>query len=178
MTDTTWVLDPPTTITTKRLVLRHFNMADAPALAAHLDNLEISKWVTTMPHPYTVEDARWFIENLDAPLRFAITLRETGELIGCVGIGKELGYWLAPAQWGKGLMKEATTALVTYWFNHTDDELPSGYFVGNERSASVLYHLGAVDDRVITQTCRALGQDVPCQRLILTKAAWQSRQNR
>ena len=178
MTDTTWVLDPPTTITTKRLVLRRFGMDDALALAAHLDNIEISKWVTTMPHPYTVDDARWFIENLNGPLVFAITLRETGDVIGSVGLKGEIGYWLAPTQWGKGIMKEATTAVITYWFNQTDDPMVSGYFVGNERSASVLYHHGFVDDRRITQHCRALDRDVPCQRLILTKAAWLSRQTR
>lgn len=165
------------TLETERLILRHMDMGDADRLAVLLNDLEISKWVTTMPYPYTVDDARWFIENRNGPLLFAITLRETGELIGSVALKAEIGYWLAPAHWGKGIMKEATTAMITHWFNHTDDPLVSGYFVGNERSASVLYHHGFVDDLRITQHCRALGQDVECQRLRLTKAAWLSRQS-
>lgn len=165
------------TLLTERLCLRPFNMGDAPALAQHLDDISISEWITTMPHPYTLADAQWFIENCDAPLRFAIVLQKTGRLIGGIAIDRELGYWLAPAFWRLGLMKEATTALLSHWFEHHEADVPSAYFLGNARSASVLYHLGFVDHGQTEQHCRARDKMMPSQRLLLTKAAWRMRQS-
>ena len=65
-----------------------------------------------IPHPYTMEDARQFLTTIDSGglVRFAVTLRSDGRLIGGVGLNieeqherAELGYWLGVQYWGKGL---------------------------------------------------------------------------
>jgi RimJ/RimL family protein N-acetyltransferase len=162
------------TLTTERLLLRPLNMSDAQAIADNLNDLEVSQWLTAVSHPYGVQDAERFVEHGNAPLRFGLELRSSGEFIGSCSIIKDLGYWLNSSHWRLGLMKEACLKLVTYYFEQGHEQLTSGYFVGNERSASVLYHLGFEKTGVEQKDCLARGGHFASQRLLLTKAAWQS----
>lgn len=58
-------------------------------------------------------DARqWFDQNIKNPERYAVALKETGELIGFCGIKhidgiNDFGYFFRKAFWGKGLAHEA-----------------------------------------------------------------------
>ena len=106
------------TLRTARLLLRAPTVDDAPVLAASLDNFEISKWLTVVPHPYTQADAQWFIdENLAG--RFNARLLWSGDrFIGVMGIDGELGYWLDQAAWGQGYATEAAIASLKYGFNN------------------------------------------------------------
>ena len=61
------------------------------------------------------------------PETFAIVLKETGNLIGCIGLNfhsdlakkddeAELGYWLGVPWWGKGFMPEAGREMLRHAF--------------------------------------------------------------
>ncbi len=105
--------------------VRSFREADAPALARHANNRKI--WINLrdqFPHPYSVQDAREFIELTlcqDPETHFAIVVE--GEAVGAVGfklnadierVSVEIGYWLGEAYWGRGIVAEALVAMTRY----------------------------------------------------------------
>ena len=84
---------------------------------------------------------------------FAIVVKETGKLIGTIGLiddpkrecsgSRMLGYALGEAYWGHGYMTEASQALVHYGMNVLQLRLISAYcYPFNERSKRVLTKLG------------------------------------
>lgn len=163
----------PQLIKTERLILRPYRAADASRVVAILSNLDVSRWLSSVPHPFTVDDLRLFIPEGKSrwPNIAAITLK--GEFIGAVGTGGGLGYWLAPANWGHGFASEACAALIDFFFAHTTrDHLTSDYFYGNTASANVLGKLGFVKVAKGTRFCTALGCDLPHVSLVLTRRAW------
>ena len=155
-------------LTTHRPVLRPPELSDADSIARYANNRRV--WLglrDRMPHPYSLEDAREFIERsgkLDPPTVFAVTL--DSEAIGMVGIeiqqdvfrhSGEVGYWLGEPFWKKGLATEAVERLTAYGFEDLGlARLYSQAFGSNPGSRRVLekagYHLegtlknGAVKD--------------------------------
>ena len=56
-----------------------------------------------------------------------------------IGRESELGYWLDPKCWGQGLMREAAQAVLgVYFTSPAAAPVPSGYMLGNARSAGLL----------------------------------------
>ena len=115
-------------IETVRLRLRSLRDGDLADLVALIDNWQVARWVSSVPHPYTKANGREWIALVrqdhatDRPRRFAIALKETDRLIGGVGLdgstGDEpsLGYWLGQPHWGNGYGREAVTAVIDYGF--------------------------------------------------------------
>jgi RimJ/RimL family protein N-acetyltransferase len=113
------------TLTDGAVVVRGLREADVPAIVAACRDPEIPRW-TTVPSPYTVEDARRFLAlaatqaaNGDG-MALAVTAAGTDRLIGTVGLFAldgtqgELGYWTAAPARGRGLTHRAV-ALVRDW---------------------------------------------------------------
>jgi len=69
-------------------------------------------------------------------------------------------------------MTEAARAVVAYHFARTDDDLTSGYHLGNVASCKVLTKLGFRNTHVTEETKVAIGSTVPVQRMMLTKNDW------
>src|ERR1700758_3243962 len=99
-------MDQPVLQTT-RLRLRPYRLADAADLVRLAGAREVAATTLRIPHPYREQDAVDFIASSQAEAdvgacaRFAITLRQTGEFCGGVGLriesahhNAELGYWL------------------------------------------------------------------------------------
>ena len=170
-----------TAVRTERLVLRPLTPGDIPALVAGLNDYDVSKWLTVVPFPYAAADAVAFLAHLEkrgGHDGYGIT-RDGGAVMGVVGIGESLGYWLGRAHHGQGYMSEAAAALVGHVFaTGGADALTSGYFAGNAASARVLAKLGfrrTHDERVRS---RAQGAEVTLHRLRLTRAEWETRNGR
>lgn len=113
----------PLRIETARLVLRAPIRGDVPDLVRLADNRAIADRLARLPHPYTRADGVAFVETFaqrpdERP--YAITLDD--RFIGIVGLSfadgspPELGYWLGEPWWGRGLMSEATRAVVDATF--------------------------------------------------------------
>ncbi|MEZ5722771.1 MAG: GNAT family N-acetyltransferase [Paracoccaceae bacterium] len=168
-------MDRRTALRTERLVLRPLTRDDIPDLVAGLDDYEVSKWLAVVPYPYRPEDAGEFLAHLEAAGGFdgyGIT-RERGPVMGVVGIGDSLGYWLGRAYHRHGYMTEAARALVDHYFTATGAEmLESGYFTGNAASAAVLGKLGFRPTHDETVASRARGTTVTIHRMRLTRADW------
>ena len=134
---------------TERLLLRPQRETDVDAIVAGLNDYEVTRWLVVVPHPYTLADAHeWFGRQqpaVPAAATFAVDLPGTG-LIGVVGIGPGLGYWLDRRHHGNGYMTEASAALLDWHFAALPDSvLPSGVLVGNQASLSVQKKLGFTD---------------------------------
>jgi ribosomal-protein-alanine N-acetyltransferase len=119
-------------IETARLTIRPYSEADAEAIwpivsqadfpkhmswAAHKDIEETRAFVRGQPAGIANNtDATWAIE-IDGRAQGAIGLNGIRWQVGAQRVDRaELGYWLAPAHWGKGLMTEAATAVVRFGF--------------------------------------------------------------
>jgi RimJ/RimL family protein N-acetyltransferase len=159
-------------IETARLALRPLDRADAPEIARLIGDFEVARWLTVVPHPYSLSDAETFIKDIAGPWDHAIT--RDGQLMGVIGIGKSLGYWLGCPFWGQGYMGEASQAIVNAWFCAGNETLHSGYFRGNARSGAVLEKLGFVPTVIEKVHSLAQAQDVDMQQMRLVHSDWRA----
>ncbi|MGQ0714496.1 MAG: GNAT family N-acetyltransferase [Gemmatimonadaceae bacterium] len=117
------------TLTTRRLVLRPFELTDAAEVTRLVGDRRIADTTLNIPHPYDEEIAvAWIGTHAEATERgegvtLAATEGELGALVGAVGLTiaarhrrAELGYWVAVEQWGRGYATEAARAMVDYAF--------------------------------------------------------------
>lgn len=163
-------------IRTQRLMIRQPGLADAEACVRHLGNLAVARWLGMVPHPYTRADAVAFITEYSSGLPKSAFIFDADGLVGGIGIGDELGYWLAPHAWGKGYATEAATALIDHYFSTTRaDAIRSGYFVGNVRSKNVLAKLGFTPTGRRKMTPRSTGLETEHFDVTLTRSNWEAR---
>lgn len=74
-------------IESKRLILRNWEDGDVKDIVEGLNNIEVSKWMASVPYPYTENDARNFIERAkdndeNVKIALAIVLKENNKVIG------------------------------------------------------------------------------------------------
>ncbi len=163
----------PQRITTPRLLLRHYRPDDAPELARLIDDWEVVRWLSVVPHPYTLDDATTYITEIAGDWSFAII--DGDRLLGGIGISGGLGFWLGRAHWARGYMSEAAAALVGAWFSAGHDDLSSGCFLGNAASAAIHAKLGFIPGAVVPEHSVSQGREVELQKLRLMRADWQAR---
>jgi len=163
-------------LTTKRLILRDPTIKDAKDIAEHINNLKISRYLLTVPHPYTLGDAKWWINHCDENIKkkprtsyeFNIALKPENRIIGGAGLHhidliqgtSEIGYWLAEPYWRKGYMTEATSRLIDFAFKKLElERLQGGIFASNKPSQGLAKSLGFKQEgkgKIIT--CMATGK--------------------
>jgi RimJ/RimL family protein N-acetyltransferase len=143
---------------TARLRIRSLRDDELADLVALIDDWEVARWVSSVPHPYTDGDGRKWIALVrqdhatGRPRRFAIALRETDRLIGGVGLDgstgddsdePSLGYWLGQPYWRNGYGREAVAAVIDYGFRTLGLETVRAYTdPSNTASQRVLLHCG------------------------------------
>jgi RimJ/RimL family protein N-acetyltransferase len=108
--------------------IRSYRDEDAQSLARHANDRAIWRNMRDrFPHPYAIEDAWRFIAHARSrqPESF-LAIDIGGEVVGGIGytlhedierVGAELGYWLATAFWGRGIMSGAVAAFTTFVFD-------------------------------------------------------------
>jgi len=117
-------------LTTDRLLLRKFSLADAPGVFQLRSNKETMKYINR-PLTITMEEAEKWIQLLldslhaNEGITWAITLKDQPENhIGNIGFWRiekenyraEIGYMLEPSLHGKGIMYEAMQEVLKYGF--------------------------------------------------------------
>ncbi|MCK4872635.1 MAG: GNAT family N-acetyltransferase [Phycisphaerales bacterium] len=156
------------TIQTDRLTLRPFTLDDAPVVRLRAGRTEIAATTLNIPHPYEEGMAeQWIGTHQQAfddgrGLTLAITIRETGTLVGAVGLGvskphdrAELGYWIAVEQWGNGYATEASLSLVRYGFETMKmNRIDAHHFTVNPASGRVMQKTGMTCEGTLRQYVR------------------------
>lgn len=109
--------------------LRPWQESDLDSLVKNANNKEIAKFMTDkFPHPYTTDAGKNFIafatKNNPANI---LAIEIDGKAVGGIGIhpqkdihskNAELGYWLAEAFWGQGIISNAIIQMVDYGFQN------------------------------------------------------------
>ena len=101
------------------IVLRPFTEDDVPAITLACQDPEIPRW-TSIPSPYTEEDARAFVRGAEGIFDFAVVDAATDQLLGSVGFGLEgharagFGYWTRKEARGRGVASRALRLLVRW----------------------------------------------------------------
>lgn len=179
----------PTTdpeLSTERLHLRRLVPSDAPLIAPLVNDWEVARWTSHIPHPYTVQMADEFIAaQAETPANgsrvFAVLRKDDGALLGCVGLHREsgshhgeIGYWIGKQYWGNGYASEAVRAVVDYAFNELNlAELEAGAVPVNKASHRVLAKAGFIACDVREEEAPARGH--PLQLIVrrLKRSRWQ-----
>ncbi len=144
------------TLQTERLILRAFQMDDAPAVDKYVSEKAIAATTLNIPHPYTLEMAEeWIGTHKEAfdngqAVRFAITLGDSGELLGAIGLEitaaherAEIGYWIGKPHWGKGYCTEAAIAVLQHGFDSIGlERIYATHFRRNPASGRVMQKAG------------------------------------
>lgn len=171
----------PDPIETERLTLRCPVLSDIDAIVGIAGDWEVARRLARMPHPYTTDDARFFLaEIVPAEPTWAITLRATGAVIGMVGLmprpgTAELGYYLGSSHWCRGYASEASARVVDWAFAQGAPFLVSGHFSDNPASGRVLAKLGFEIVGTGERDCLAAGGVVPSIEVRLERSAWEAR---
>lgn len=113
--------------------IRGWKSDDAAAIAKGMNNKKVQDNLRDgIPFPYTVTDAADFISAMLAAesgdtFSWAITADDIA--IGSIGVFRkenvhrltaEMGYWIAEAYWGKGIVTKAVKQACGYIFENTD----------------------------------------------------------
>ena len=160
---------------TKRLSLRKLASSDVDAITGQISDLDVCRWLTKVPYPYTCQDAEAFLEHCGgSDWHFAVV--RDGDLIGVMSCDDQLGYWIGKSFWGQGYATEAAEAVVDHRFRATDcDAVMSGYHDGNAASCRVLEKLAFRPSGKRTAQSVTLKKDVEIMGMKLSRTDWEAR---
>jgi RimJ/RimL family protein N-acetyltransferase len=141
---------------TERLILRTPTPDDAESLQKAINHPEIAATTTNIPHPYSLDDARLWIEESKPKddssfVNCIILLKETNEVVGGIGFSNisrkhrraEIGWWCAIDFWRKGISTEAARRLIRYGFEELEfEQIYASCMTHNPASASVMVKAG------------------------------------
>ena len=144
-------------IETDRLILRPWHPDDLEDLYEYASVSGVGEMAGWIPHQ-SIDESRSILQMfIDHKKTLALELKENGKVIGSLGIektkdsqevpedllGRELGYVLSKAYWGRGLMPEAVKAVVRYCFDILHfDYLTCAHFMRNHQSRCVIEKSG------------------------------------
>jgi RimJ/RimL family protein N-acetyltransferase len=137
--------------------IRTLRPEDAPSVARHIGEYEVSRYLLMVPYPYSIEDAEGWIARVSTETPetdFGIAI--DNEIVGVIGLkidtatvpgiaphAAEIGYWLGRSVWGRGIASEAVAALTEWAFSELRlTRLQAGVFAPNAASARVLEKAG------------------------------------
>ena len=143
-------------IVTERLILRPWSLDDAEALYILARDVRVGPAAGWPPHRSVEESAEVIRTVFSAPETYAVGVRATDSIVGCIGLiaadasnigiasdEAEVGYWIGVPYWGHGLMTEALRELIRYAFETSGySALWCGWFDGNTRSEHVQKRCG------------------------------------
>jgi len=173
------------TLRTPRFILRPARADDAEPIARYLNDFAVAGNLARVPFPYHLSDARAWLRTRVPGLpveetTFSIDLPGEG-LAGHVGFHRGpnapiLGYWLGQPFWGRGIMTEAVTASLQWFFEVSSAPvLLSGVFHFNIASLRIQAKLGFTETGRSRLLCLARGGEVEHIDTQLTRSVWKAR---
>jgi [ribosomal protein S5]-alanine N-acetyltransferase len=172
---------------THRLVLRPFHLDDAPALQRLAGCREIADTMISVPHPYSQEDARqWIQRSLEdhsagRAWHFAICPKPELRLAGAIELRDldrehsqgELSFWVGVNSWGKGYASEAVMATLEFGFKQAGlNRIHAHYMVRNVVSGRVLEKAGMRREGLLRQRVRKWGVFEDVVLVAILRSEW------
>lgn len=153
------------TLKTQRLILRPFELTDAKDVQRLAGDRTVADTTLNVPHPYADGMAENWIATHQPKFEagelanFAIVLRDSGELVGAIGLGiekrfdrAELGYWIGAPYWNRGYCTEAGHILLTYGFGTLSlNRVHASHLARNPASGRVMEKLGMTREGIARQ---------------------------
>ena len=179
-------------IDTPRLRLRPIAARDAEALWPFVSDPQVSRLLAWSAHT-NIAETRGFIEFAADALAKGTDLvwviEHEGRACGSVGLHNvmwiyrdwridraELGYWLAPPLWGRGLMSEAALAATRWAFETLGlHKVTVGHVEGNEPSRRIIEKIGFRYLAAFEEDAWRDGRWLRHQRYEMTAGEWASR---
>ena len=157
-------------IETDRLILRPFTMDDAePMFRNWASDDEVTKYMTWPTHQ-SPEVSRMVLSDWTASYakpdfyNWAIVLKGSGpEPVGSISavhtkektLCATIGYALARSHWGKGIMPEALTALIDFFFDEVGcNRVEADHDTNNPKSGRVMQKAGMTREGTMRQADR------------------------
>lgn len=146
-------------IETKRLILRPPKRSDWKDVVEGSRDIQVSKMLAVVPHPYKKKDAlRWINDVIKKwkkkkkeDYTFFIELKKEKKVIGATGIHKvsyidkkaKTGSWINKKYWRKGYILEAKIPILDFIFNKLQlEKVETEAFVENKASNEMSKKLG------------------------------------
>lgn len=125
----------------KLVKLHNLQLSDAQLFADLANDSRISQNTSDrFPFPYTLDDAKFFIENIaNKEPKSVFGIAYGSEIIGGIGLHfrddiyrktAELGYWVAPDFWGMGIASEAIRLILDFGFSKFDLKVVVAHIFG------------------------------------------------
>ncbi len=159
-------------LTTDRLILRKMKLSDARDLFAYAKDPEVSRHVLWETHT-SIRQSRRFLRaakrqyRLGQPCSWAITLKNSGRMIGTIGfmwlntewLSAEVGYSLSREYWHRGLMTEALRAVIAFGFDTLRlQRIEAQHTLDNPASGRVMQHVGMQYEGTLRQRVKNKGK--------------------
>ena len=160
-------MHPIPILTTSRLILRPFTLADAPVVTELAGDYAIADTTASIPHPYEEWMAvEWISTHQPSSERgdmitFAITHRLKGYLIGAISLFHfershnlaEMGYWVGKPYWNQGYCTEAAREVLRYGFETLKlNRIQARHLTRNPASGRVMEKAGMKFEGVLRQS--------------------------
>lgn len=169
-------------IKTDRLILMPPTLGDVQRIAQLVGDKDVSWMLGRVPHPYSEEDARWWVnktaDDIEAGTEYAFGVYLPGVgLIGSCGLIRrgnvwEIGYWFGKPYWEQGFATEAGLAVLDWAREEMlADAFIAGHIRDNASSGRVLRKLGFQEVGEKMMYAAARGERVPALRFALNASA-------
>ncbi len=126
-------------------VLRKLALADLPQVIRQLNDPHIAGWLAAVPHPFQPEDATELLASVQPPdnhARVIASQADPDEVLGCLCLGTNTWFWLAPGAWGQGVMQAALEQAIPAFFARNPCPIYASARDDNAASRAVLQKLG------------------------------------
>jgi len=148
----------------KDIILRNYVEEDAAELFATVDEnrAHLRPWLIwvdgTQKQEHSLEYIRAARQEQYDQLSMAFGIFKNGKLAGGLGMHQwdqrlkkaQIGYWLAKAEEGKGILSECAGVFIAYLFEHLQlNKVELQYLPGNIRSGAVAKRLGFTIEGVL-----------------------------
>ncbi|WP_444933072.1 GNAT family N-acetyltransferase [Microbulbifer sp. JTAC008] len=133
--------------------LRNIEKSDEALLVEYLNDESVLKYLSSrIPHPYTLEDAAWWVDKGCGKDGVVKAIEYRGTFCGIISMREQLfehshsgevGYWVAREFWGRGIATIALTQFTREIFSSQNIvRLYASVFSGNVGSMKVLQKAG------------------------------------
>lgn len=178
---------------TRRLILRKFEMRDAPLFFSRLGGSEkVTEHMLWVPHEQ-LEDSAASIEKAIARYkngdfyRWAIAKKEDDTLIGMIDLLRicaetnscSFAYMLGEEFWGQGYATEALMAVFRFAFEEMDmDVIEADHFADNPASGAVMRKAGMRYQKTVIGKYEKNGKRHDAVLYRITACQWQEHRNK